>query len=200
MIVLGLQGYSGVGKDTTFAVLKRLMPHRLVLRVAMATKVKQIAEALYGELGLDSAEHYDFNREERKLKLPGINKTPIELWCDVGDKARETYENVWVDHAWLQIEKLRASVAPDIVCITDIRYPNEAYSIQGRAIAGIRGVLCSVINPRITPLNTQADHGMDNWDGQYDYRLLNDGSPERLEGRIGELSKMLDLYLPILTK
>ena len=196
MIVLGLQGYSGVGKDSAFALLKQIMPHRKVLRVAMADKVKQIAEATYGELGLQPASYYDLHREARKRKLPNINKTPIELWCDVGDKSRETYENVWVDHAWLQIDRLRASESPDIVCITDVRYSNEAHSIQGIMEPGIRGLLCQVRNPRVLPLDTQADHAMDNWTGIYDHLLHNDGSPEQLQQLVAALAKRLDLYLP----
>lgn len=184
-LLVGLSGCSGAGKDTVCTMLRHKLESSGITctQLAMAAKVKELARATYWIYGLQPAWYYDDHRDQRSVKLPRINKTPIELWCHTGDRARDAYENIWVDHAM----EYYYGAECDVMFITDIRFPNEAYSAQQQA----HGVLCSVVNPRVTPLETVADHAMDGWLGNYDFTLLNDGTQLDLEEKIKPLARLI---------
>jgi len=187
-LLVGLSGYSGVGKDTVARMLPLVAPGIGFGSVALAGRVKTTSHCLYGHLGLERPEYYDSNRAARYITLPLIGKSPVQVWCELGDAMRVVYANTWVDIAL----NAASTMAEAVACVTDVRYPNEAEAIQR---AG--GVVCRILNPRVKPLDTQADHAMDNWTGRYDYEIVNDGSETELENRVHRLWKHLEKRLLI---
>jgi hypothetical protein len=184
-LIVGFSGHSGVGKDTSNLLLKQILASRSISHgsAAIAAKVKTTAYSLYSHLGHEHPSYYDSHREERYIKLPLIDKTPVEIWCALGDAMRDcVYTNTWVDQALYAAEESNA----DIFCLTDVRYPSEIEAIRR---AG--GVVVNVINPNAKPLPSKADHALDNWDGTYDYDLVNDSTTTELENRVDRLSKQL---------
>lgn len=184
-LIVGFRGHSGVGKDTSNVLLKQVLASKSITHgsAAIAAKIKQIAHTLYSHYGVQHPAYYDVNRQERYEKLPLIDKTPVEIWCDLGDSILDrVYKNTWVDQALLQAEESRC----DVFCLTDVRYPWEIEAIRRDG-----GVIVNVINPRAKPLSSRADHALDNWDGVYDYDLHNDGSQTDLENKVYRLSKQL---------
>ena len=187
-LIVGFCGHSGVGKDTCARLLPVVMPGVTFDSVAMAGRVKLVAHSLYGHLGCEHPSHYDANRQARHVKLPLIGKSALELWCEIGDGMRRVYGNTWVD---LALNCANASPS-DVVCVTDVRYPNEAESIQR---AG--GFVVKIHNPRTKPLATQADHALDGWSGHYDFELFNDGTETDLENRLHKFSRHLTKRLQL---
>lgn len=184
-LIVGFRGHSGVGKDTSVRLLRQvLLGKAKVESLAIAGKVKTIAYSLYAHLGHEHPSHYDTFREDRYVKLPLIDKTPVEIWCTLGTDAirNHVYQNTWIDLAILHAEESDA----ELFCLTDVRYPSEIEAIRR---AG--GVIVNVMNPRAKPLNSDADHALDNWHGTYEYDLSNDSTETELENRVHRLSKQL---------
>lgn len=184
-LIVGFRGHSGVGKDTSNLLLRQILASKSITHgsTAIAAKVKNIAYTLYAHLGHQHPSHYDTHREDRYIKLPLIDKTPVEIWCSLGDGIREkVYTNTWVDIALLAAQESDA----DVFCLTDVRYSEEIEAIRR---AG--GVVVNVINPNAKPLPSKADHALDNWVGTYDFDLVNDSTTTELENRVDRLSKQL---------
>lgn len=184
-LIVGFRGHSGVGKDTSVQILRQIAASagHSTDQAAIAGKVKHIAYGLYSHLGHQHPSHYEAHREDRLLKLPLIDKTVIEIWCALGDSIRDNlYQNTWVDQAIIQANESSS----EIFCLTDVRYPSEIEAIRR---AG--GLVVNVINPRVKPLNTKADHALDHWQGTYDHDLHNDSTVTELENRVHRLSKKL---------
>jgi len=184
-LIVGFSGHSGVGKDTCARLLAQVSSFS-VGSTALAARVKSTAHSLYRHTGLESASYYEQHREARYVKLPLIGKSPVQVWIELGDAMRGIYENTWVDSAMRDAQEGHT----DVVCVTDVRYPNEAETIQR---AG--GVVIRVVNPRAKPLDSRADHAMVGWGGRYDFEIMNDGSETELENRIHRLSKQLEKRL-----
>lgn len=183
-LIVGFRGHSGVGKDTACRLLKTVLAGRTTIdSCAIAAKVKSIAHSLYSHLGHQHPSHYDTFRPDRYISLPLIDKSPVEIWCALGDAMRDrVYVNSWIDAA---ITQAQSSVAT-IFCLTDVRYPSEIDAIRRSG-----GVVVNVINPRAKPLNSPADHALDHWPGTYDYDLVNDGTETELENRVHRLGGKL---------
>lgn len=182
-LIVGFRGHSGVGKDTANSLLKTVLIGKAkVESLAIAAKVKTVAHMLYGHLGHQHPSHYDTNRADRYVKLPLIDKSPVEIWCALGDGMREVYPNTWVDIALNRANESDAQ----IFAFTDVRYPSEIEAIRRAS-----GVVVNVINPRAKPLPSKADHALDNWPGTYDYDLLNDDTETELENRVYRLGRQL---------
>lgn len=183
-LIVGFRGHSGVGKDTACRILKTVLAGRATVEsCAIAARVKSIAHSLYSHLGHQHPSHYDTCRPDRYVKLPLIDKSPVDIWCALGAAMRDyVYTNSWIDAAILHAQASDAT----LFCLTDVRYPSEVEAVRRSG-----GVIVNVINPRAKPLNSPADHALDHWSGTYDYDLVNDGTETELENRVHRLSVKL---------
>lgn len=122
-----------VGKDTAARFLVshlRITQRGISVQVAgFADKLKDIAYDLYGHLGLMSRGFYEDPENEhlRKVKLPGINKTPVEIWIAIGNGLRDlVHDSTWYDYL------LRVTKGVDVLVVKDMRFPVEANGILDR--------------------------------------------------------------------
>lgn len=175
--IVGFAGHSGVGKNTCAELFEVVCPLR-VQSVSFATELKNVSHMLYSHLGLETAEYYEKNRDLRHIRLPEIDKTPVQIWAEVGHKMRDVYRNTWVDKAMQTISQMNC----DVACITDVRYPSEIEAIYASG-----GVVVKVHNKRTKPLNTEGDHALDKWTGLYSYEITNHSTKTHLENQIHSL-------------
>ncbi len=182
-LIVGLGHQSGVGKNTVAHIISQQMPILAgkvrLAQAAFAAGVKKTAHQLFSPYGLRDGHHYELHREDRLVPLPVINKTPIELWVGVGDSMRTLAKNVWIEQAFREVEPCHIGL------ITDLRYRNEADAIRARC-----GIVVKVENPRVTPLNTPADHDMDEFN-DWDFTVVNDGTIEQLRFKVSALTELI---------
>jgi hypothetical protein len=171
-MIIGIGHRSGHGKDTVanFMIQWLALHHRElnVKKVSWADKLKDICYQLYSHLGLKEGAFYETEegRALRNIRLPKINKTPVEIWIDMGTPA--VREKVW-DRTW--IEYVQHTPA-DIIIAADTRFMNEVEACD---------VTIKVINPRIPRREGKSVDDVLAFYVNWDHYLYNEG--EKIELR-----------------
>ena len=174
MIAFGSNA-SRVGKDTAanFALEFGRPLFGAAIRLSFASSVKDIAHQLFKKHGLQPGPFYDLpeNQHLRTVVLPGIGRTPLDVWIMIGDRMREIHESVWLD----QTEPL-----PRVLNIeSSLRFPVECSWISER------GGWCVKIVRQGAPvyaLDRKIPEGY-----PWDRVLTNDGTVEELRDKIREV-------------
>lgn len=189
MALIGLNGYSSVGKD---AVGQIILSHDSSWEIKkFAGKLKQIASILTG-IDEDMFEDQDFKKSslpsmwdkvmlEKKffpketLHTEDIRPMTVRQFLqELGTDAMRNglHDNVWVNALMADYQPVLADRAPQgwdwpNWVVTDTRFPNEAQAIEA---AG--GFIIRVDRPGIKPINNHpSEVGLDNWN--FKYKILN---------------------------
>jgi len=161
--IVGFGHYSRTGKDTTADALISALRSRGIVaqKRSFASPLKAVAQTLYGHLGLESEAFYNKKENEhlRGVKLPKINKTPVEIWVDLGTKAvrEQVYDNTWIDLGLIVNE-----TGVDVIIFPDVRFENEIVALREE-----NAYLVKVVRPGVSPKDTVADQalvGYEGWD------------------------------------
>ena len=126
-MIIGLGHRRGVGKSTIAREMAKLDP-RVVL-CSFAAPLKAVCCEMFGWAGLQNAEFYESHPEMKDILLPDldIDKTPREIWIEVGMAGRKVHPDCWVRAAFRGTNS-----ALMIYVFTDLRFPNEACAIHDR--------------------------------------------------------------------
>lgn len=159
MKVVAFGHKSRQGKDSAakflFSELKCRAPKLVVKRVGFADKVKEIAHDLYGHLGLHCKAYYEQEANEglRYIPLAKINKSPVDIWIELGNKVREIYNDSWVEY-------VTDGIKCDVLIISDLRFENEANSVHQ---AG--GSCIKIVRPGFPGLASVSDNALNDYTG-----------------------------------
>lgn len=154
--IIGLTGYKGSGKDTVFALLKKLEPSAVRLAFADPLKI---------ELAAACGVTVDFINQNKDAFRGGL-----QWW------GTEFRRNLWGTDYWTERAKTQLNALPSkvkLVVFTDVRFSNEARMLRqtgGRIWRVIRSV------GRDTH---QSETEMDRF--QVDNHIINNGSLNQLE-------------------
>jgi ABC-type oligopeptide transport system ATPase subunit len=192
-MIIGINGYSGSGKDTIGAIIQYLKCSNVgnnsieeicknyqeheewlenesdwVIR-KFAGKLKDIASHL---TGIDIE---DFENQEFKKTNLGT-----EWWttCDEGHQpmtvrdflqklGTDALRNNLHDNVWVNALMADYDEEYSNWIITDTRFPNEAMAIKNKG-----GIILRVERPGVSPINDHpSETGLDHW--KFDYRIVN---------------------------
>lgn len=197
-MIIGINGYAGVGKDTVGEIIKELQPWDQWEIKKFAGKLKEVASII---LGIPKAMFED--QEFKKKDLPqmwsnhGLPMTVRDFLQKLGtDGLREgLHPNTWVNALMMDYIEQVINVInnegyqledryPNWI-ITDCRFPNEA-----RAIKNEGGVIVRVNRAGIKAINAHpSEVALDAW--SYDYVIDNDGSIEDLRKQVENVLKQV---------
>jgi len=175
MNIIAFGHQSRVGKDTACrAILRRVGKAYTVVGTSFATPLKAICYTLFRSYGLRPGPYYETGegRRMRDVPLAGVGKTPVDIWIAVGRYLRAIHPNVWVDALLLSLDRLAPQ--PDLVVISDLRFPNEAAAIRARG-----GWCVRVTRPDAPP--PKASDNEFPPDFPWDAVVMNTGTVEDLE-------------------
>lgn len=171
-------GYrSRSGKDTAANMFAALAGKRTtVIRDAFAEDLKDVAYRLYSRYGLRRGAYYNTPEGERLrgVPLPVINKTPVQVWVELGMKCREIWQDTWLDFV-VDRSRLRSDA---IFVVSDVRFANEARAIKES------GGYCVRVDRDTATINP-SDVYLDDWD--FDFVLNNNGTLNDLEKQVSNL-------------
>lgn len=126
MLIIGLHGKAGAGKDTTASLLQSFLPEGSTRTVAFAKPLKDAAKAKFG------LTDWHVNTQEGKKELvPALGKTVRQLLELEGTEAtRDVYgSNFWIWRMSQEVDKaFKENIK--IFIITDVRFENEAEFIR----------------------------------------------------------------------
>lgn len=126
MIVIGLHGAKGSGKDQFYKAAKAAFPHLDVRKIAYADPIKHEVCRIFD---MHTEEQYDaFKRTNIAYQLPGHLTHHVpgrQVVREIGMMMRKYDEQQFVRYVETEIRK-----APEAIwCITDVRFDNEVASV-----------------------------------------------------------------------
>lgn len=193
MAIIGISGYSGVGKDTVGAVIQYLHcdnPQTSIEEICanyseyeywldeqsdweirkFAGKLKDIASHLTG-IDIEDFEDQDFKKtylgKEWDYQIDQFNPVQKMTVRDFLQKLGTDAMRMGLhDNVW--VNALMADYDEEFNwIITDVRFPNEAQAIKDRD-----GIIIRVDRPGVSPINAHpSEIGLDDWN--FDYRIAN---------------------------
>jgi hypothetical protein len=173
-----------VGKDTCSKFLDSFLrverPGLIIKKVSFASKLKDVSYQLFGWAGLRPGIFYE-SEAGAKIKeeiLPKIGKSPRQIWIEVGNKMREIYSEVWIEHA---LEHPTA----DCIIISDLRFINEA-----QKILSLDGFLYRIDRPGQEQGNDPAEVSLESWK-EWTGIIKNDGTLSDLHKKIEVIGRGL---------
>jgi hypothetical protein len=160
MKLIGISGLKTSGKDSTYKAIAEALPDLNVRRVAFADKLKELAALA---LGIDrdfikrmdeAKEYWTLKIEHRDMSL--FDVTGREYLQHIGVGARKVFgDSFWVNQILppapkqASAEFAREFIAEfyqgvDVLCVTDVRYPNEADRVHE-----LGGQIWNIVRPGI---------------------------------------------------
>jgi hypothetical protein len=148
MKIIAIGHYRRVGKDTfaNYVIdhVHRRNPSIRIGKRSWAWKLKQICYELYAWAGLREPEFYETEpgASLREVPLPGVNKSPRQIWIDFGTPAvrEQVYADTWLDYL------LKNEHPLDVMLIPDTRFFNEAEAVLDQG-----GELAKIVRPGFGP-------------------------------------------------
>lgn len=182
MIVIGITGKAGTGKDTVAEFIKN--NERKTEIVSFAEKLKVVASII---TGLDPS-YFDSDNPDREKIHPKFNKSPRTILKLLGtDCVRNIiHEDVWLNHVKEKYCHIKNKYPKQkFFVITDVRFNNEAAWVN--SIGGtILQLERDVPKRRQTDANHPTEHGIDS---KYITRtIFNKETLEQLNDRVSELT------------
>lgn len=173
MIIIGISGKKGSGKDTFASLLANELLGKLGLKVTL----KAFADNLKKCCAIISNQHeWNFYSQDCKNKKAGfLSMTNRELMQKFGDLTRQIDPDIWIKLA-LDIN----NVNTDVLIITDVRFKNEAKAIKDKG-----GILIKIESDRPETDLHISEIDLDNY-GKFDFEVINnkDTSLENLKEKI----------------
>jgi hypothetical protein len=161
LFVFGLGHQSRMGKDYCASCIIEAYGIEHSVQVFKFSRIlKDIAHRT--DLTPQGWEHYEtaVGAAERFKVLPGYKMTPVNVWTTLGPYLRQYDIDIFVRPLIRDI-KTAGMNGLEIAVITDLRYPNEVLALSQFP----NFVPIKVQRVGMEPLDTEADHALDDYDG-----------------------------------
>lgn len=170
MILIGITGKAGVGKDT---LADKIIERYGGVKLGFADSIKNACKELF------QLSHEQLHiREEKEKKDPRWDKSPRELMQILGtDLLRNHFdENIFIKSTLERIKKL--SIKNEIIIVSDCRFENETQMIRN-----LNGIIIHLTRPKVKHIN---NHISENTLKIFvkDIELINNSSIENLIEKI----------------
>jgi hypothetical protein len=177
---------SRTGKDAACELLLTYFRSKNIpsIKTAWASPLKDACHKLYGWAGVQSADYYEKNPEERKKIIPALNMNVVELWIVFGTHhCRQIHTETFARSA------LHGLNDSGIILFSDTRFMEEFNTVKQR-----KGVLIR-IDRDSAPLRTglSVDHEIPE-DAPWDFIVKNNGTLRDLYNNLMEILKQIGHY------
>lgn len=160
MKIFGFGHRSRVGKSTAgdflTGYIRQTKRNVSIINTNFASKMKAMCHDLYSWAGLQDEAYYEANEAARDIKLPFINKTPVEIWIEFATNVgRTVYVHTWIRYPF--------TYKCNYLIIRDVRFENEIDIIREHG-----GFVFKIANDSAPVRASIADQQLQNykeWDG-----------------------------------
>lgn len=177
-LLIGLTGKAGAGKDTAGGIFSR--DHGFEL-YAFAWPLKSGLEAMF------DLPPQVWLPEHKEEVIPWIGKSPRQLMQTLGTEwgRQFVHQDIWtrvMQHRW---ETVQVAMSNPRMCITDVRFDNEAEAVKKR-----RGIIVHIVRSAALPVSAHvSEAGVDPY--YVDFTLSNDGTLLALAAGVQEIMRRL---------
>jgi hypothetical protein len=170
LIIIGLAGHAGAGKDTA---ARHLVARYGFVQAAFADPIRDMAALLFEQIGVPDA--YLRHRAMKERPLPELGFSPRALMQVLGTEVgRALSADLWVRHLELRLGlQPNGGLVHDRIVISDVRFPNEAAWVRSKG-----GKVVRLVRPQAQGQARQhvSETALDGLTPDYD--VLNDGATE----------------------
>lgn len=196
MKLIGINGLKTSGKDSTYQAIKAALPEKKVKRVAFADNLKQAAALAIGYEMLEEGETTEIEAMDQCKEgwrftvvdhqdgshLASFTGREYLQWF--GQAMRRVFgDSFWIDQVLPQQEwglDDHGFPGVDVLCVTDVRYPNEAERIKD-----LGGEVWEVIRPGLESDGHSSEIPLA--DDLVDVKILNDGTIDDLYKKVHDV-------------
>lgn len=160
MIIIGISGKKGSGKDTCASLLANELLAKYRLKVTLksfADKLKKCCAILSNQF-----EWVFYSQDDKNKKAGFLSMTNRELMQKFGDLTRQLDPDIWIKLA-LDIN----NVNTDVLIITDVRFKNEAKAIKDKG-----GLLIRMESNRSKEDNHESETDLNDYN-DFDFNIIN---------------------------
>ena len=184
VVFFGFQ--KNVGKDTIADILVRHLDGQAV-KLGIADPVKDISFRMFASYGLKPGYFYDIpeNTYLKEVPLPGLGKSPRDIWISVGEHGRSIDPYVWVNVLAEECRKLCG--LGKTVFVKDFRFPAELDPFRSRCLTF--KTIC--VTSQRAGKSDGPDKGLEGFN-MWDHTFVNDGPRSLLDDRV------IDEILPLI--
>ena len=170
LIIIGLAGHAGAGKDTA---ARYLVARYGFVQSSFASPIHDMAALMLEQIGL--SDHWLRHRVFKERTIPELGFSPRALMQTLGTEVgRALNPDVWVRHLEARLG-LTAQGAPvhDRIVVSDVRFLNEAYRVRAKG-----GIVVRLTRPQAQGQARQhvSETALAGLTPEYD--VLNDGATE----------------------
>jgi hypothetical protein len=176
VIIIGITGKKGSGKDTVADFIANEVPTRFYNRkTPIAEKMKEIARTIWD---LSYAQIRDPALKE--VVDPRWGLSPRQIMQTFGtDVGRAIHPDTWIRHCLREISHTNRIYPGSHFTIPDVRFLNEAKALREYSEPGVQTILVRVIRPDLKSEDTHSsEQEMDLI--EVDYTIVNNGTLEDL--------------------
>jgi hypothetical protein len=170
IMIIGITGLAGAGKDTFAAILKNYFDN---LKIPKETKIYHYADILkkicIDLYNMNPKMVYDNNLKEVPSKLLD-GKSPRQILQDIGTKLREYDKDIFVKH---MNNVLTTKDTDTSFIIADVRFDNEALLIKEH-----NGIIIHIERPGTPQMDHVTEKGISK--DLIDFHILNNSDIEGL--------------------
>ena len=187
MIIVGISGRAGSGKDT---IGDHLVSHYGFSKDGLANPLKRTVQDVFS---LDNDQVYDRVLREQPLEnWPGWTGRKLLQYVGTELFRNNIDENIWAKSLCLRINK-----APGLWVVTDVRFPNEREVLRRTFGNNFVGIRVEREGYDGAPSGIQG-HASEKYEIEADYVLTNDGDLPGLYYKVDDI--MIELGLPMTQK
>lgn len=179
-VVIGFGHRKFVGKNLAASLLAKLHNGNND-NYSFALKLKQDAYDKFHYWGLREPSYYEQHSNLKETVVPGLGRSPRDLWILHGNMMRTLHPDVWVQCVLDSIGRSGLSLAS----ISDVRYPNEVAAIKAAGGYVVR------VDRDSAPVGSDvADNALADFH-DWDHVIPNHGTVDELRIEIAKMAKHL---------
>lgn len=170
LILIGLAGHAGAGKDTA---ARYLVARYGFVHAAFASPIRDMAAVMLEQIGIPDT--FLRHRAFKERPMSELGFSPRALMQVIGTEVgRSLNPDLWVKHLELRLGlQPNGGQVHDRIVISDCRFPNEAYWIRAKG-----GKVVRLTRPQAQGQARQHVSETALSDMTPDYDVLNDGATE----------------------
>jgi hypothetical protein len=177
-MIIGLAGVARSGKDT---LADYLVDNHGFVKVAFADPMREALFRLSPRIQVNNGGYADLSTAVRMMGWERLKEYSPDVRALLQRMGTEVGRDMFGEHFWVDLAIKKALTAGSDVVISDVRYKNEAQSIEQ-----INGLVVKVERPGVVAANAHtSEHDLEDY--YFSHTILNEGTLDDLHSKMSTI-------------